>query len=77
VPFGSVDGASAIVGHTGGGGGEGAITIVSEIVAKQPLASLPRTVNVTVPAAVGVPARTPAPVNVSPAGSAPMVTPNP
>jgi hypothetical protein len=46
------------------------------IVAVQPFASVARTVNVEVPAVVGVPAINPAAVSVSPGGSAPAVTSN-
>lgn len=43
--------------------------------AKQPFASVRRTVNVEVPLVVGVPESTPADVSVRPAGSTPPVTP--
>ena len=75
MPFGSVAGDSVIAGQPGGGGGAAAITIANASVATHPLASVPRIVNVDVPAVVGVPASTPAAVSVRPAGSAPAVTP--
>ena len=75
VPLGNVAGSSVIAGHTGGGIGAAAITSASTIVCAQPFASMPRIVKVDAPAVVGVPASTPADVSVSPAGSAPTVTP--
>src|SRR5688500_3458438 len=49
--------------------------IVNERCAKHPFASVPRIVKVEVPAVVGVPANWPPAVSVTPAGSAPAVTP--
>jgi hypothetical protein len=62
-------------GKVGTGGTPLAITIVKATLAKQAFASVPRIVNGDVPAVVGVPASPPAAVRVTPAGSAPAVTP--
>ena len=58
VPLDNVAGNSVIAGHTGGGIGAAAITSARAIVCAQPLASVPRIVNVDAPDVVGVPKHT-------------------
>src|SRR5581483_2801133 len=67
---GSVLGDSVIVGH---GATAANMTIEYAVATKHPAPSVPRMVNGNVPAAVGVPASTPAADSVRPAGSGPVV----
>ena len=51
-----------------------AMTMTYERLPKHPFASVAVIVKLNVPGAVGVPAMTPAPVNVRPVGRLPLVT---